>query len=465
MDAADAGGAGGAGGAAPLLEGHWFLGSLPERRERPLQLFLDAHARLGERVRMRMGPFFTLLSLSSPEDVKHVLVDQAPRYHKGFNVRPLKTLLGEGLLTSDGDFWKRQRRLAQPAFHRERMGGFAAVMVDATERMLARWRSRPDASAPFDLSAEMMRLTLSIVSRALFSTDVSEDAQRVGEALTLLLEETNRRVLSLAPVPLAVPTRRNRAFRAALRTLDGVVLDIIARRRRGETRGDDLLSLLMDARDAESGEGMSDAQLRDEVMTLFLAGHETTANALTWAWYLLLQHPAEATRLAAGVDAALGGRAPAFEDYARLSGATRVLEEAMRLYPPAWALGREARVPDRIGGQEVPARPNFLVVTLPWVVHRNPRHWPEPERFDPDRFLPERVAARPRLAYIPFGAGQRMCIGQLFALVEGTLVLAMMARAFTFSLVPGQRVEPEPLVTLRPRYGLQVTATPRIPGG
>jgi cytochrome P450 len=440
---------------APLMEGHWFWGNLLERREDPLGLFLRAHARHGERVRLRLGPVFTLLSLSNADDIKHVLVDHAARYHKGLNVRPLKVLLGEGLLTSEGDFWKRQRRLAQPAFHRERLAALVAQMAQATSQLLARWEARPAGEA-LDLSAELMRLTLSIVARTLFSTDVTLAADRVGRALTVALEETNHRFLSFVRLPLRVPTPRNRAYAGAIRTLDAVVLDIIARRRRGETRGADVLGMLMEARDEDTGEGMSDAQLRDEVMTLFLAGHETTAVALTWTWYLLTQHPEAEARLREEVARVLGDRLPTAADLPRLQYTTRVLEESMRLYPPAWALGREALAPDVIGGEPVPARPTFLVVMLPYVLHRNPRYWPDPERFDPDRFTPERSQGRPRHAYLPFGAGQRQCIGNTFAMMEGTLTLAMMAQRFRLRLVPGQRVELEPLVTLRPRYGLRV---------
>jgi cytochrome P450 len=449
-------------GEAPGPRGHWFWGSIQERRHHPLQLFLRAHQEYGDFVRLRMGPTISLLSLTSPELVKHVLVDHADKYGKPSSlIRDAWPVLGNGLFTSTGDFWKRQRRLMQPAFHKERLAALAGSMVEATGQMLARWQARPSSSEPLDVSAEMMHLTLGIVGRALFSTDVSGTANRVGQALTVALAETNHRILSLGLyAPDFIPTARNRAFRQALDTLDSIVFDVIARRRSGETRGDDLLATLMAAQDADTGERMTDQQLRDEAMTLFLAGHETTANALAWMWHLLAQHPEVEARARAEAQGVLGGRDPTAQDIPRLRYLTQVFEETMRLYPPAWIMARQPVKEDVLAGVQVPASQRVVVVISAYALHRNPRLWPEPERFDPERFSPEQSASRPRLAYLPFGGGQRLCIGNSFALMEATLITAQVLQHFRLRAVPGHAVEPEPLVTLRPRGGLPMLVEP-----
>ncbi|MFY0562346.1 cytochrome P450 [Archangium lansingense] len=449
-------------GEAPGPRGHWFWGSIQERRHNPLQLFLRAHQEYGDFVRLRMGPTISLLSLTSPELIKHVLLDHADKYGKPAGlVRDAWPLLGNGLFTSSGDFWKRQRRLMQPAFHKERLAALAGSMVEATQQMLARWQARPNPSEPLDVSAEMMHLTLGIVGRALFSTDVSGTADRVGQALTVALAETNHRILSLGLyAPDFIPTARNRAFRQALDSLDSVVFELIARRRAGQTQGDDLLATLMAVQDADTGERMTDTQLRDEAMTIFLAGHETTANALAWMWHLLAQHPEVEARARAEAEAVLGGRAPTAEDLPRLRYLTQVFEETMRLYPPAWIMARQPVKEDVLAGVRLTPTPRTIVAISAYALHRNPKLWPEPERFDPERFSPEQSAQRPRLAYLPFGGGQRLCIGNNFALMEATLITAAVLQRFRLRAVPGHTVEPEPLVTLRPKGGLPMLVEP-----
>ena len=445
----------------PVAEGHWFWGSLLERRKHPLRLFLDAHARHGETVRFRMGPAINVLSLTNPEHVKHVLVDAAGKYHKGAGLDRARPILGEGLLTSEGSFWMRQRRLAQPAFHKDRVAGFAQTMVAATQEMLSRWEARE--GQPFDVNGEMMKLALTIVARTLFSTDVAGDAEQVGRALTVAMEEVNRRMLTYFVLPDFVPTQRNRAFREAIATLDAIIFRFIGERRAGKTRGDDLLSMLLEAKDADSGEQMNDRQLRDEVMTLFLAGHETTANALSWLWYALSRSPEVEARVHAELDQVLADRVPTADDVQRLRYLGWTLQETMRLHPPAWILARQPLEEDVIDGIGVPPSRFLFVMMCPFLIHRNPRLWPEPDRFDPERFSPENVSRRPKLAYLPFGAGQRMCIGNSFALLEATLVAALVARRYRLELVPGQNIEPEPLITLRPSEGIQTLARRRKP--
>ncbi|MFY0563374.1 cytochrome P450 [Archangium lansingense] len=439
----------------PGPRGHWLLGNLPERRADPLGFFTRIREQYGDVVRYRMGPL-QLYQLSHPDDVKRVLVDNARNYQKTRLMQRLRPILGNGLLLSEGDFWMRQRRLAQPAFHRERLAGLATAITGLVGSALQRWEPLADSSQPFDLAAELTRLTLAITGRVLFSADLSEAVDEAGHAVTTALEESNRRVLASVPLPLSLPLAGHRRLKSAIRVLDRLVFELIGQRREGSHRAEDLLSLLMETRDADTGEGMSDAQLRDEVMTLVLAGHETTANALVWTFYLLQQHPEVEARLAHEVFSVLGDRVPGFADLPRLRYTARVFDEALRLYPPAWLISRTALADDVLGGYTIPK--GSIVVPLPYVLHRNPAFWEQPESFDPDRFLPERSAARPRFAYLPFGGGQRQCIGNGLALMEGQLVLAMVAQRFRFRLVPGHRVEPQALVTLRPRYGLRVTA-------
>ena len=371
-------------------------------------------------------------------------------------IDPLHAALGNGLLLSEGDFWRRQRRLAQPAFHRQRLVSFATTMVDSTQAMLTRWEGF-EPGAPFDVAQEMMRLTMGIVSRTLLGMDVSEDARdarNVSGALTRLLEESNRRLLSVIRLE-KLPLPRNLRFKKDIALLDSVVFKIIAQRRKsGEDTGD-LLSMFMHARDEETGEGMDDRQLRDEVMTMFLAGHETTANLLSWTWMLLSQHPAVQDKLRAELAEVLGGKAPTFEDLPRLTYTRMVLEEVLRLYPPAWILARQAREADEIGGFTIPK--DSLIVLCSYVVHRLPRLWPNPEGFDPERFAPGREEGRHKYAYFPFSGGPRSCIGNAFAMMEAQLVLATVAQRFRLDLLPGHPVKADPSITLRPKDGVRVT--------
>jgi cytochrome P450 len=441
----------------PGPRGHWLLGSLPERRSDPLGLFLRGREQYGDVVRYRMGPL-SLFQLSHPDAVKHVLVDNVQGYRKTSLMQRLRPALGQGLLLSEGGLWMSQRRLAQPAFHRERLALLTTTMTEVIGATLRRWESHVAGEQPFDLAAELMRLTLALAGRVLFSTDLSGAADEVSRAVALGLEEVTRRVLSLFPAPLCLPLAGNGRLRAALRVMDRVVLGLIAQRRQGGNPAHDVLSLLMEARDEDTGAGMSDQQLRDEVMTLLLAGYETTSNALAWTFSLLHQHPEVEARLAHEVETVLGGRTPTFLDLPRLSYATRVFEEALRLYPPVWLFSRVAREEDEVGGYTIPR--GTLVLLVPYVIHRHPDFWERPEAFEPDRFLPEHSASRPRFAWMPFGGGQRMCIGHALARMEAQLILAMTLQRYRFRVVPGHPVEPHPLVTLRPRYGLRVTAHP-----
>jgi cytochrome P450 len=441
---------------APGPRGSLFLGSLLEAQRDPLGFFQRSIAEHGEYVGVRFGPHRYLI-VNDPEAVRRVLVDNHRNYKKSRNYQGLKLVLGEGLVTSEGDFWRRQRRLAQPAFHKERLASFVRTMVADTAIMLERWRAAP-LSGSFDFHQEMMRLTLRIVTRTLFSTDSDADADAVGHAMTVAIDHVNEYADAIIRIPPWVPTPKNLRFRRALRTLDALVLRIIDERRKAADKPNDLLSMLMSAQDEETREQMTDRQLRDEVMTLVAAGHETTANALTWAFYLLAQHSDVAERVRAEVEAVLGGRPPSIEDLPRLAFIRSVLEETMRLYPPAWIIEREAMVEDRLGGYRVPRR--SVVAMSPFMLHRNPRYWDRPDEFDPDRFSPGRAAPRPKYAYIPFGGGPRLCIGNAFAMMEAQIILAMVASEWSLDLAPGFSVELDPSVTLRPRRGLFMTRGP-----
>lgn len=397
-----------------------------------------------------------ILLVKHPDLIRDVLVTSQHDYAKGAGLQWAKRFLGEGLLTSEGEFHTRQRRLAQPAFHRQRIGAYAAVMADYAAK--AGNRLRPDE--PFDMHAEMMALTLAVIGKTMCDAEVGAEAGVIGGALRDVLSLFPRFVLPFAGLLHRLPLPSTRRFDRASARLDEVVYRMIDDRRRSGVDRGDLLSMLLMARDEEGDGGhMTDTHLRDEVMTMFLAGHETTANALSWTWYLLAQNPEAEARFHAEVDAVLAGRPPSFDDLPRLRYTEMVLAESMRLYPPAWGLGRRALRAHTLGGVAVPA--DALVLMSPFLVQRDPRFFPDPLRFDPTRFTPEAKAARPKFAYFPFGGGARQCIGEPFAWMEGVMILATLAQRWRFRLDPAARVEPQALITLRPRHGIRMRAEAR----
>jgi len=433
---------------APGPRGHPLLGSLPRVRRDPISLFMDSFRDYGEVVRFRFGPMVAHL-ISSPAGANHVLAENNKNYGKQTRgYRNLRYVLGNGLLTSEGEAWRRQRRIAQPAFHRQRIAGFAQTMVRAAEDVASDLESR--RGREIDMHHEMMRLTLRVVGQTLLAYDPTDAADQVGAALTYLLAIANERSSRILELPPILPTRENLKFRRARATLDAVVLRMIGERRKNPGDRGDLLSMLIEARDAESGEAMDDRQLRDEAMTIFLAGHETTANALTFTWLLLSRYPQAFRELRAELQRVMGGRSPNIDDLPALTLTRRILQESMRLYPPAWIIARSVIGRDEIAGYEIPARSILLI--SPYVVHRHPGLWEDPEGFDPQRFASEPA----RGAYLPFGGGPRMCIGNAFATMEAELVLATLAQRLRFDLVPGGNVELEPSITLRPRHGVKM---------
>lgn len=443
----------------PGPRGYPWLGVLPQMRRDSLG-FLSAMMRTyGDIVALPFGPVRVYL-LCHPEQVAYVLQGHAPNYSKSrFNAR-VRPLLGQGLATSDGALWRTQRRLVQPAFHRERLVAFAVTITTATQAMLARWAPQATAGTALDMLAEMTRLTGEVMVRALFGTALPEAVGRTMFAdFTTVTGYLRTHMLTLTPWSRWLPTPGRRQFQAALTRLDHLVGQHIQARRQQEGDHGDLLALLLAARDPATGMGMPPQQLRDEVMTLLFAGHETTALALTWTWYLLARHPEVAERLRRDIATVLAGRVPTVAELPHLPYLRMVLEEAMRLYPPAWVLARAARADDVIGGYPIPA--GTTVFLSPYLTHRHPAVWPEPERFDPDRFAADDVARRPPGAYFPFAAGPRACLGAPLAMLEAQLIVAQVMQVYDVALVAGQQVVPQPRLTLRPQHGVAMVVRGR----
>lgn len=447
---------------------HWFWGSLRELRE-PLGFLLYCASTYGDVVRLRYGiavdvfrrqPGSAGYLLNDPADIKHVLVTNQRNYPKMPMPPAGRQVFGKGLITSEDPLHLKQRRMMQPYFHRQQIATYAGIMTEKTKEMLEGWKE----GDTFDVASEMTRLALLIVCKALFSTEVKEEVDELGRLVTIGQYHITNQYRYL-PVPGFIPTRANREFSKGLKRLDETILRII-RTRRAEGGGaegggaDDLLSALLQARD-EDGRAMSDRQLRDEVLNLFLAGHETTANALAWTWYLLAKHPDVEERLLDELREALGGQVPSAADLLNLTYAEMVLSEAMRIYPPGWALQTRTALRDDTlpSGSVIPVGRDAIL--SPYVTHRNPRFFPEPERFDPERFRPQAREALPAFAYFPFGGGSRSCIGESFAKMEALLILSMVAQRFKMTLLPGQTIAPEPLITLRPKNGISVRLSRR----
>ncbi len=426
-------------------------------RRDPIAFVMNTARRYGDVAHWRFGPR-NLYLLSHPDYVKEVLVTRQKNFIKSYALQRARVLLGQGLLTSEGDFHLRQRRLSQPAFHRERVESYGEVMAVYAARTAQRWRDGETR----DVAQEMMRLTLAIVGKTLFDADVEGEADEIGAALTDAMLLFDRLTVPFNELLDYLPLPGTRRFLRARERLDATIYRIIEERRRSREDRGDLLSMLLLAQDEEGdGGGMTDLQLRDEALTLFLAGHETTAVALAWTWYLLSQHPEVEARLHAEVDEVLGGRLPTAADLPHLPYTRMVLAESMRLFPPAWIMGRQPLEGFEIGGYRIPA--GSIVIMSTWVIHHDPRFYDEPFAFRPERWTPEEESRRHRFAYLPFGAGPRKCIGEGFAWMEGMLMLATLARRWRLRLVPGHPVEHKPLITLRPKHGLRMRLEQRSP--
>jgi cytochrome P450 len=429
------------------------VGALRAIRRDPIAL-LERAASFGDVSHVRL-PRVSLYLLNRPDLARDVLVDHHRDVRKGPTMDAARRVLGESLLTSEGEHHMRQRRLIQPMFHHERVEAYGASMVELAERAAARWSD----GGPLDVHAEMARLTLAIVGRTIFDVDVeAEHAREVAGALDETLAQFNRALSPFLRFTERLPLPANRRFQRARGVFDRTIHGMIAERRKAGLEGGDLLSLLLRAR--EGGSGMTDEQVRDEAVTLFLAGHETTSNALTWTWYVLGEHPSIRAELEAELDDVLDGRAPSVADVRRLTFTDAVLKEAMRCYPPAWAIGRRLLADHEADGYVLPA--GSVLVVSPWLLHHDRRWWEEPAAFRPERWI-DAETERPRHAYLPFGAGPRMCVGEEFARLEAVLLLATIAARWRFEHDPGHRVELQPVITLRPRTGMPMTARRRAP--
>ena len=438
----------------PGPKGHLLVGCLPEFR-RDMLGFLAACVRdYGDVVPIRVGNR-RLILLSHPDLIEEVLTARARHTTKTAILQMLRPVLGDGLLLSEGDSWLRQRRLMQPAFHRQRIAGYGDVMAGYAERGMADWRDGQTR----DVHADMMAITQGIVAKTLFDADVSDDAFDVGHALHVLMEDFSRRRTALFALPRFVRTPARRRARAAVERLDRIVYAIIATRRASDEDRGDLLSILLAARDADDGSRMTDRQVRDEIMTLFLAGHETTAVSLSWTWYLLAQHPEVEATLAGELRSVLGGRLPTVADLPQLRYAEMVVMESMRLYPPAFTITRRVAEACEVGGHRIEAESTLIMSQ--WIVQRDARWFDAPEAFRPERWENDLAKRLPRYAYFPFGGGPRLCIGNTFAMMEATLLLATIAQRFRFRLAPGASVKPLLSVTLRPAEGIHMILSAR----
>jgi cytochrome P450 len=440
---------------------HPFTGNLAELRADRLNFLHHVAHTYGDFVPIRLLRRTAIL-LNRPDYIEEVLVTQKRHFIKARGTRSLRALLGNGLLVSEGDFWRRQRRLVQPAFHRDRVAAYSQMMVEYTGRMLARWQP----GQTLDLHHEMMGVTLAIVAKALFDAEVSDAASDVGRSLEATLAHFNWRASNGFIIPLWLPVRANREFAQAKADLDKIVYGLITRRRASGEDPGDLLSMLLAARDDDASGtsagvpgGMTDLQVRDEVMTLLLAGHETTANALTWAFLLLSQNPDVDAHLSGELATVLNGRSPALADLPHLPYTENVIKEALRLYPPAWIMGYEAVDDVTIGGY--PVCKGTTMFMSQWVTHRDPRWFPEPDAFRPERWAEPGMKKLPTYAYYPFGGGERLCIGKSFALMEASLLLATIVEQYRLALAPGQVIAMEPSVTLRPKHGLKMEVLSR----
>lgn len=432
----------------------WLDSRYPMLRHNRLE-FLKRQAKLGDISHFRMGPF-TIYFINHPDLVRDVLVVNADKFIKGRALQRSRSLLGNGLLTSEGEFHLRQRRMIQPAFHKTRIAEYTRVMTQFADELTDEWKDGDER----DIDHEMMRLTLRIVAKTLLGSDVTREADEVGVALTTIVDMFNLLLLPFSEVLERLPFPQSIRLKRAKRTLDRVIYEIIDQRRGNSGEGDDLLSMLLEARDEDDGGQMTDRQVRDEALTLFLAGHETTANALTWTWYLLSQNQDAETRLHEELDRVLAGRLPTIDDLPSLPFTEHVLAESMRMFPPVWGLGRQCTADHELGGYLIP--PGSTVLMSQAILQRDPRFWPDPGKFMPDRWGEQSVKeAGQRNIYFPFGGGVRRCIGESFAWAEGILLLATIGRKWRFRLNPEQKIETKPLITLRPKFGMRMRLSAR----
>jgi cytochrome P450 len=443
----------------PGPPGNFLFGNLRDFRANPLQLLLQLWREHGDVCRFRIG-LTEFYLLNHPDLITHVLVDKDRRYRKSrLDIQAVGPFVGQGLLTSEGDLWKQQRRLLQPLFTQQMFETYTSIITDYVGEMLERWEPWAQSGATFDVGEQMTALTMRVIARTILGIDFAGASKEVLEAFEVGLDYANSVVENIVPLPDWVPTPAHLRFQKSKRVLHDQVNQLIEQRRRDNQEGKDLLSLMMRARDEESGAGFSDELLRDEALTFFAAGHETTTQSLKWAFYMLSRHPDVGQKVYDEARRVLGGRPPTFKDVGQLEYTKRVIHEVMRLWPPVWMMDREAVAEDELGGYAV--APGTQVAFSQWVMHRHPAYWDNSEGFDPERFSPERSAGRPHGVYFPFGVGPRVCIGNTFALLEMQLILSMILQRYRLDVMPSPPVVPKPTFTLRPMYGVPVRAIPR----
>jgi cytochrome P450 len=435
-----------------------IAGHILKWRKDPVGLLANA-ARRSDVVRLGL-PGDTFL-LTHPKHVKHVLQDNNQNYVKGWVFDRIRPYWGESLLTAEGDVWRQQRRRVQPSFKREHTHDFAPIVTTRTTEMLARWEKHAASKQELALYSEMTELALVIIGDVLFGVDLWTDAAEMARAAQSALAVLKKRVAALAPLPLWVPTSDNRRFSGAMRMLNDRISTIVERKRAAGETGRSFLAMLMSARDAETGAAMSDRQLHEEILGMLQQGHDTVGESLAWTWYLLSLHPEIERKLHLEVAQVLGDRVPTVADLPRLPYATMVLQESLRLYPPVWVIPRDAIHDDEIGGYRVPGGSTILL--SPYLTHRHPGFWENPEAFDPDRFLASRSHARPRHAYFPFGGGPRLCMGVDMAMMEMLLIMAMVVQRYRIHLVSCHREEPDCVLDMIPRNRVRATLRPQLP--
>ena len=433
-------------------KGGYFLGNLKEYRKDPLELFIHTRKKFGDIARLRLFNKNILL-LSHPDAIKYVIQTNNRNFDKGTHgYQMLKEAIGNGLLTSEGDFWRRQRRLAQPAFYKQRLASFFETMEQTSREMTLDWDKLPDGHL-LEVSHEMLKVTLRIVGKTLLGKDLGGDARDIGDALNFVMHRVNERITQVLVAPLWMPTPANKKFKKNMAILNSVVQSlIIERREAGEGQFNDLLAMLVEAKDLETGQKMNDQQLQDEVLIMFSAGHETTANAMTWTLLLLAQHPEISQKLFNEVKQAFGDSKPEISHLSQLKYCKNVIQESMRIYPPAWLFGRRAVEDDIICGFEI--KKGEYTFISPYLTHRHPEFWEEPEKFQPERFDSETVNKHPKFTYLPFGGGPRQCIGNNFALMEMQILLALIIQKYNFELLDESHIKLDPVITLRPLNGL-----------
>ncbi|MDJ0597709.1 MAG: cytochrome P450 [Crocosphaera sp.] len=442
----------------PGPKGYLFF-KLSKLQHQPIEYLGGMWREYGDLVRLPIMPGLSLNLATHPDHAEHILSSHQERYGKpDLFLKSMSLVQGQGLFTSEGEVWRRQRRLMQPAFHQKQLAKLHNVILDCVESLLGEWSKKPEDEI-IDIAAEMSRLTLKIVSSTLFSIDISGKTDRLGQSLRTAIEYAYFRMNNPLALPVWMPTPRNFKFHQAKQTLDRLVLEIIQFRRQNTTAQNDLLSMLLAAQDEETGIGMSDRQLQDEVITLINAGHETTANALAWTWYLIGTYPDVMVKMQEEIQTVLNGNNPTVENLSQLQYTRRVFDESSRLCPIGLGMPRVALEDDEIQGYFIPKGTIFNIAQ--YFIFRHPEFWDNPEQFDPDRFLPEKVKQRPKFAFFPFGAGQHICIGKNLALMESIIILATVMQRFHIELVPNQSMEIDPRFSLRPKYGVKVRVRKR----